>query len=57
MIDWDEWYPWYFVSPNAKYEVEIEVTDEELVWIERGQKKFAAVQEFLKRKVREAEDA
>lgn len=49
-IDSDELCPFYFLTDNGYWGVEVDLTDSELDWVNKVGKQFAEMQDFLKRK-------
>lgn len=52
-VDTDEWWPVYTLISEGYEEDEIELTVDEVYWIEQVNNSFATVQRFLANKLRE----
>ena len=49
-VDWDELYPYYFIH-GEHCEVEIELTDEEITFIQQAHNNFWKAQRILEKKI------
>lgn len=50
-VDWDELYPYYFLTGSGYYSEEIEISEEDLNFIRIATSDFFAAQEILRKLV------
>lgn len=50
-VDWDELYPYYFITGSSYYSEELEFSDEELAFIEESNANFWLAQKLISDKI------
>lgn len=50
-VDWDELYPYYFLTDGSYYNEEIELSEEDLAFIRQATNEFFKAQRIIEKKV------